>query len=139
MGVDYDDLLDKIEARLKAMLPDVNVEVEPTTVGLAGKPDIGIYQTALEPQFVHQGAADPYQKDVMIDVICAEYDPEGVRKAIRRRNELYNRVWDALLADKTFLGAGRAFTLESGEFQSAKDQAGYNAAGTLRIRIQTFN
>lgn len=139
MGVDYDDLMDRIEARLRAALPDANVEVEPTTVGLVGKPDVGIYQSALEPKFVHQGATDPYQKDVMVDVICAEYDPEGVRGAIRKRNALYNRVWDALLADKTFLGDGRAFILEAGEFQSAKDAAGYNAAGTLRVRISTFN
>lgn len=139
MGVDFGDLRSRIEAKLKAELPDVEVGMESTEVGLTGKPEIGIYQSALEPKFVHQGATDPYQKDVMFDIICTEYDPREVRTALDKRDALFNRVWDALLADKTFLGAGRALALEEGEFQSAKDAAGYNAAGTLRVRISTFN
>lgn len=134
--IDYDAILDKLEELLKSSLPDVNVEMEPTDLGLTGKPDVGIYQSRQTNEMANLGANDPYAKTVSFDVLCSDFDPHGVREAVRKRNTLYNRVWDILVANPRFAGANSGAILEDGDFQSAKDAAGYYAAGTIRIKLQ---
>lgn len=134
--IDYDAILDKLEELLKTALPDANVEVEPTDLGLTGKPDVGIYQSRQTNEMANMGANDPYAKTVSFDVLCSDFDPNGVRAAVRKRNALYNRVWDILVANPRFAGANTGAILEDGDFQSARDQAGYYAAGTIRIKLQ---
>jgi hypothetical protein len=134
--IDYDGILDKFEELLKSNLPDVNVEVEPTDIGLTGKPDVGIYQSRQTNAMVNLGVDDPYEKTVSFDVLCSDFDPNGVREAVRKRNTLYNRVWGVLVANPRFAGSATGAILEDGDFQSAKDVAGYYAAGTIRVKLQ---
>jgi hypothetical protein len=134
--IDYDGILDKLEELLKSSLPDVNVEVEPTDIGLTGKPDVGIYQSRQTNAMANLGVDDPYEKTVSFDVLCSDFDPNGVREAVRKRNTLYNRVWDVLVANPRFAGSATGAILEDGDFQSAKDVAGYYAAGTIRVKLQ---
>lgn len=136
MAIDYDAILDALQRLLSGSLPDVNVEVEPAEVGLTGKPDVGIYQSRQVNTMANIGASDPYEKAVFFDVICSDFDPNGVRAAVRKRNTLYGRVWDVLIANPMFAGETMPAVLEDGEFQSAKDQAGFFAAGTIRVKVQ---
>ncbi len=138
--VDYYGIQQAIKAVLDAddRLHGVTVIIEEDEFQVEQTPWIGVYLLDRDKDGESIAAGRRQNFNVRYELWCVAHHPESVRQAAEARDDLIGNAEVALMANRTLRGAlnaGVALEIESGEFESARSQAGFVMAGSIVLRV----
>lgn len=138
--VDYYAIQEAIKTVLDAdaNLSGVTVVLEEDEFLIEQTPWIGIYLLDRNKDGESIAAGTRQHFDVRYELWCVEHHPETVRQAAEARDDLIGNAEVALMGNRNLSGtlaAGVALEIESGEFETARSQAGFVMAGSIIVRV----
>lgn len=128
----YTSILKKIHDILTDGLDGINVELSPTLTWDSTM--VGIELEAQENRELYISNPDPYYGILQISIIVSEFSPDGVLDSLERRDALVGRVFDLLNSNRDLGGLVCVTQIGDIKFDTARTNAGFNAAAIIPLR-----
>jgi len=135
--ISYTEILTAIHKLLDEGLPEVIVELSPALIW--DKQFVGIELDSQENKEAYISTPSPYQATLQVSIMIAEFSPDGVVDALERRDALVGRVFDLLHSDRTLGDLVGNTQVGDFKFETAKTEAGFNAAAIIPLRIMLIS
>jgi hypothetical protein len=135
--ISYTDILKAIHLLLDEGLSEVTVEISPALQW--DTQFVGIELESQENKEANIGRPTPYQATLEVSVMVAEFSPDGVVDSLERRDALVGRVFDLLHSNRTLGGLVGATQVGDFKFETARTEAGFNAAAIIPLRIMLIS
>jgi hypothetical protein len=131
--IEYTRILKALHTLLDEGLSEVSVELSPALIW--DRQFVGVELDAQENKEEMIGASEPYIATLVVSIIVSEFSPDGVEAALERREALMGRVFDLLHSDRTLGGLVSSTQVGDFKFDTARTEAGFNAAAIINLRL----
>ncbi len=131
----YDTMTDGIVSYLDNGLDTAEVVAEPSEFGLSDRDEVGVRLDSESAVEDVMGSPEPYLTTLRYHLTCVSFSPDGMREAVRKRNELVMAVRNLLSADRTMGGILLVSQLVGIDFDSAPVDTGYFAAAIIEMNV----
>lgn len=135
--IEYTTILKAVHRLLDEGLEEVQVELSPPL--LWDKQFVGIELDSQENKEAYLGGPYPYQATMQVSVLVSEFSPDGVVDALERRDALVGRVFDLLHSDRTLGDLVGSTQVGDFKFETARTEAGFNAAAIIPLRVMLLS
>ena len=135
--ISYTDILKAVHKLLNEGLDDVLVELSPALTW--DKQFVGVELDSQENKETNLGSPTPYEATLQVSVMVSEFSPDGVVESLERRDALVGRVFDLLHSDRTLGGLAGSTQVGDFKFETARTEAGFNAAAIIPLRIMLIS
>jgi hypothetical protein len=135
MAIDYEGIADEIAELLRNQIPSTNVLVDPPETGVTTESEIAVSWAGQDGTEETIGDSNPYDVTLRYSIFCTEYSIDGVKEAIKKRNSLVNRTWDALKTDRTLNGKALVTRLGRIDPEEVAGEAGFWAAANIELLV----
>ncbi len=129
----YTTILKAVRELLAEGLQNVSVEISPAL--LWDTQFVGVELDTQENKETNLGSPYPYQATLQVSVLVYEFSPDGVVDSLERRDALVGRVFDLLHSNRTLGGLVGSTQVGDFKFETARTEAGFNAAAIIPLRI----